>query len=49
MRYQAVCEDCVICSYLYNDRCFPKHFAEVHMMRTGHTVQIKEIKTISDM
>lgn len=47
MRYKAVCEN-EHCewkgtSFSYIDKETAQHFAEIHMMQTGHIVDVKEV------
>ena len=43
MRYKAVCDNCELETHSYIRKDTAEIFAEEHMMKTGHTVQIEEV------
>ena len=43
MRYRAVCDNCELETYSSIRKDTAEKFAEEHMMKTGHTVQVEEV------
>ncbi len=46
MRYKAVCEDGDYETHSYIVKSIPEKFAEEHMMKTGHIVNVVETEVI---